>query len=87
MMNPRNAILAAITIMASTAAMTAQAADYIKCTGTSGKTIYTNLPFMCADAAKQAQEATKAALAAQAAKEAAAKAAAEKAAAEAKQPR
>ena len=84
MMNPRNAILAAITIMASTAAMTAQAADYIKCTGTSGKTIYTNLPFMCADAAKQAQEATKAALAAQAAKEAAAKAAAEKAAAEAK---
>ena len=82
MMNPRNAILAAITIMASTAAMTAQAAEYIKCTGTSGKTIYTNLPFMCVDAAKQAQEATKAALAAQAAKDAAAKAAAEKAAAE-----
>lgn len=84
MMNPRKAILAAITIMASTAAVNAQAADYIKCTGTSGKTIYTNMPFMCADAAKQAQEATKAALAAQAAKEAAAKAAAEKAAADAK---
>jgi hypothetical protein len=84
MMNPRNAILAAITMMASTTAINAQAAEYIKCTGTSGKTIYTNMPYMCADAAKKAQEATKAALAAQAAKEAAAKAAAEKAAAEAK---
>jgi len=80
-MNPRNLIVATIGIMASTAVMDVQAADYIKCTGTSGKTIYTNMPFMCADAAKKAQEATKAALAAQAAKEAAAKEAAAKAAA------
>jgi hypothetical protein len=82
MMNSRTAILAAIGLMAGSAALSVQAAEYVKCVGTSGKTIYTNMPYMCADAAKKAQEATKAALAAQAAKEAAAKAAAEKAAAE-----
>lgn len=41
----------------------AQAAEYVTCIGTSGKVIYTNLPFMCADEARKAQEATKLSLA------------------------
>jgi hypothetical protein len=50
------------------------AAEYVTCVGTSGKTIYTNMPYMCADVALKAREATKTALAEQedAAKEAAA---------------
>ena len=41
----------------------AVAAEYVTCIGTSGKPIYTNMPYMCADAALKAQNATKAALA------------------------